>query len=168
MTARARRAVALAVTVSAVFALSACGGSGPVRVAVPEPPPGGALAACRGLAGALPEKVMDAGRRSTSPRSEFTAAWGDSPVVLRCGVPRPALLDVADPVAAAELNSVGVNGVTWVFAPGARGVTFTTLYRAANVEVFVPKRFGQPTAPLVDVADAVRGAVPSTMDESEY
>ncbi|MFI6985028.1 DUF3515 domain-containing protein [Embleya sp. NPDC050154] len=147
-----------------------CGGdgSGPVQVAVPTPPPGAAADACRALHDALPAKVMDAGARKISPESTLTAAWGDPAIVLRCGVGLPASLRVVDPAKAGSepVDSVEVNGVTWAFARYADGVRFTTVYRRANVEMTVPKKFAEPAAPLVDVADAVARTVPATLDLS--
>ncbi|MGC0416787.1 DUF3515 family protein [Embleya sp. AB8] len=149
--------------------IAGCGdGPGSVEVAAPTPAPGAAADACRALHDVLPAKVMDAGMRRMSPQSTLTAAWGDPAIVLRCGVGLPASLRVVDPSKAGSepIDSVEVNGVTWTFARFADGVRFTTVYRRANVEVTVPKKFAEPAAPLVDVADAVARAVPTTLDLS--
>jgi hypothetical protein len=151
---------------AAVLTAGCSGGSDTVKADVPKPPAGKITEACAALMPLLPAEVMDEKRRTTSPKSELTAAWGGSPAtVLRCGVPKPESLRPADPLYDPEQNVAGVNGVDWTFRQQKNGVVFTTLHREANIEVFVPKRFGQPTAPLVDLADAVSKAVPSTMAE---
>lgn len=149
-----------------LFAVGCSEDPGSVRADAPTPPPGKAESACRALREALPAKVMDDGRRNVSPKSQWTAAWGDPAIVLRCGVGLPASMRVVDPdkVGSEPMDSVEVNGVTWAFARSAEGVRFTTVYREANVEVTVPKKFGEPAAPLVDVADAVTRTVPTTLD----
>ncbi|MFI1578734.1 DUF3515 domain-containing protein [Embleya sp. NPDC020630] len=153
-----------------VLTATGCGdGSGRIEVTAPTPAPGAATEACRALHDALPSKVMNAGPREVSPKSPLIAAWGDPAIVLRCGVGLPASMRVIDPtkVNSEPADSVEVNGVTWTFSKYADGVRFTTVYRRANVEVSVPKKFAEPAAPLVDVADAVSRAVPATLDLSE-
>ena len=149
-----------------LFAIGCSDDPGTVRADAPTPPAGRAEDACRALGGALPGTVMDGARRDVRPKSEWTAAWGDPAIVLRCGVGLPASMRVVDPEKAGSepMDSVEVNGVTWAFAKYADGVRFTTVYREANVEVSVPKKFAEPAAPLVDVADAVTRTVPATLD----
>ncbi|MET7303721.1 DUF3515 family protein [Embleya sp. NPDC005575] len=165
---RPTRVLAWLLPVTMLTAVGCGGGSGDVEVAAPVLPGGAAADACRALHDALPAKVMDAGVRETSPKSTLTAAWGDPAIVLRCGVGLPASMRVVDPTKAgsAPIDSVEVNGVTWNFAKYADGVRFTTVYRRANVEMTVPRKFTEPAAPLVDVADAVARTVPATLDLS--
>lgn len=141
------------VTVALVTALAGCAAAPPVRVS----PPTGPARDCARLQAELPETVADGERREIAPATRRVAAWGDPPVVLRCGVPRPAVLT---PLA----QLIEVNGVDWVLAERARWFVFTTAGRRTYVELRVPAstRRAAATAPLVDVAAAVRRAVPRT------
>ena len=125
-------------------------------MAVDAPTPAGPAAdACAALTTHLPGTVDGRDRRETEPPDGPVAAWGDPPVVLRCGVPRPASLTATSEV-------VVVDDVEWFLQPGSAYV-FTTVGRAANVEVRVPASVQRAaaTAPLVDLAPAVRGQVPA-------
>ncbi len=98
---------------------------------------------------ALPDKVDDAERRDTSPRTARTAAWGEPPVILRCGVERPKGLTLT-----AQLNTV--NGIDWLVETRNGGHVFTTVGRAAYIEVVVPAEHDPQVGPLVDLAPAVQ------------
>jgi CBS domain-containing protein len=156
----------LCLPLALVFA-AGCGGGGSDRVEVAAPATADAASAsCLALHEALPAKVMDGARRKVSTESASTAAWGDPAIVLRCGVERPPSLRVVDPdkVGSEPVDSVEVNGVVWAFAKFDGGVRFTTVYRRVRVEMTVPKKFAEPAAPLVDVADAVTRTNPTTLD----
>ena len=47
---------------------------------------------CADLVSALPDTLMDADRAPVEPDTKTMAAWGDPPIGLRCGVPRPSEL----------------------------------------------------------------------------
>jgi len=131
--------------------LAGCTGDPAVRVAVPDGPGAG----CGRLHDALPDSLDGREARDTEPASDRTAAWGDLPVVLRCGVPRPAGL-------AADSELVEVDGVAWYLTPGAPPYVFTTVGRGTYVELTVPSSVPRAgaTAPLVDLAPAVLEAFP--------
>lgn len=120
------------------------------------PSPGAKVAAlCRSLDRALPSKVDGLGRRDPEPASPLTAGWGDPAIILRCGVPRPA--EMSDP----EADGVEVNGVGWLLQKQAGAFRFTTTLRKGYVEVTIPAgRTGDGMAPLVDLAPAIKKAVP--------
>jgi hypothetical protein len=84
----------------------------------------------------------------------LTAAWGEPAIVLRCGVGESTQVDPSGQPAP------GVEGVTWSARKLADGYLFTTLRRTANVEVLVPGRYAPEVNPLVDLAPAVKAAVP--------
>jgi hypothetical protein len=128
----------------------------PVDVAVPSPA-ADAAAACARLAAALPDSLVEGDRRKTSPPSELTAAWGGNPVVLRCGVGRPAGLQ-----ATSELTTV--NGVDWFPLHLDHGVRFTTVGRVAGVEVTVPDTDAPEAGVLAELSYAVSKAVPVSPD----
>jgi hypothetical protein len=152
------------INVSALACLSAAAaygfavsGSGDDPAAVPVPD---ALTSsyCRALHEVLPQRVGGLPRHDLKPRSELTAGWGDPAIVLRCGVPRPAVDD--DP----EADGVDVDGVGWSVEHGPDGsLRLTTTYRKAYVEVTLPEKYAADVGPLTDLADAVRRAVPSTV-----
>ncbi|MGW2569919.1 DUF3515 domain-containing protein [Streptomyces sp. NPDC001537] len=122
------------------------------------PSPGAKVAAlCRSLDKVLPAKVDGLSRRDPEPASALTAGWGNPAIILRCGVARPA--EMSDP----EADGVEVNGVGWLLQKQNDGsFRFTSTLRKAYVEVSIPaKRTGDGMAPLVDLAPAIKKAVPA-------
>jgi hypothetical protein len=122
------------------------------------PPPAGdpsARPACERVAAALPHRVLDGEHRDTEPADPRTAAWGDPPVVLRCGVERPPGLTATSEV-------LEVEGVEWFLTESEAALTFTTVGRRAYVEVTVPTSVERSaaTGALVDLAPAVAGENP--------
>lgn len=119
---------------------------------------------CEALHRALPDRVDGMSRRDTSPSSRLTAAWGGHPVELRCGGGDPAVLSPGSASYDPTAEAVGVNGVDWVPEKSKSGVWFTTVERKVNVAVWVPRRYAPGyTDPLVDLASAVKRAVPSRL-----
>ncbi|MFJ9903999.1 DUF3515 domain-containing protein [Streptomyces sp. NPDC101152] len=143
----------LALLITVVGCSSADDGA---RAAVPSP---GAKVAglCRKLDKVLPAKVDGQGRRDPEPASALTAGWGNPAIILRCGVPRPA--QMSDP----EADGVEVDGVGWLLQKQQDGsFHFTTTLRKAYAEVTIPVgRTGDGMAPLVDLAPAVKKAIPT-------
>ncbi|KOU76824.1 lipoprotein [Streptomyces sp. MMG1533] len=123
--------------------------------AVPSPD-AKATKRCRELDEALPAEVDGQDRRDPEPSSALTAGWGNPAIILRCGVQRPAAMN--DP----DADGVDVNGVGWLLQEQDDGAfRFTTTLREAYVEVTIPKdRTGDGMAPLVDLASAVKKAIP--------
>ena len=122
---------------------------GPAPVAVPSPAPEVA-SACADLVKALPDKVLDAERRTTTPESPLTTAYGDPPIEVTCGVAAPAGM------AEAQSQCFEVNGVGWFAKQAGNGVIFTTIGRALYVEVAVPSKYAPEANALTDVSDAVQ------------
>jgi hypothetical protein len=87
----------------------------------------------------------------------YAAAWGDPPIELRCGVPKPVQFDR---FAACQT----VNGVDW-FIPESQqtgravDITMTAVGRAEFVEVQVPHNYFPPAATMADLADAVKHSI---------
>jgi hypothetical protein len=125
------------------------------RAAVPSP---GATVTglCQKLDKVLPAEVDGQDRRDPEPASALTAGWGNPAIILRCGVVRPAKM--SDP----EADGVEVNGVGWLLEKQGDGsFRFTTTLRRAYVEVTIPKgRTGDGMSPLVDLAPAIKKAIP--------
>ncbi|MGW2763808.1 DUF3515 domain-containing protein [Streptomyces sp. NPDC001275] len=124
-------------------------------VTVPSPRPSVAEL-CRNLDRELPGKVDGLSREDPRPASALTAGWGSPAIILRCGVPRPVAMD--DP----EADGAEVNDVGWLLQKQGDGsFRFTTTLRLAYVEVTIPAgRTDHGVAPLVDLAPAVKKAIP--------
>jgi uncharacterized protein DUF3515 len=113
--------------------------------------PGDDAAACERLVDALPQTLADQERRDVDDAAATTAAaWGDPPIVLRCGVGEPASFDA--------LSSCQItNGVAWYIPDEqitgrAVDITMTTIGREPGVEVRIPADYFPPAATMVDLA----------------
>ncbi|MFI2413271.1 DUF3515 domain-containing protein [Streptomyces sp. NPDC018947] len=146
------RLPALAVLIAAAGCSSADGGASAV---VPSPD-AKVTELCQNLDKALPSTVDGLNREDPEPASALTAGWGNPVIILRCGVERPAEMndDKAD--------AVEVDGVGWQLQKQENGTfRFTSTLREAYVEVTIPEeRAGNGMAPLVDLAPAVKKAIP--------
>lgn len=132
------------------------------RPAVPEPS-GPAAAMCRSLHDELPRTVDGLPRDADEAGAPFAAAWGDPPVRLRCGVPRPEVLTPGTEEYNPTADAVDVNGVSWLLEKQEDGYRFTTTGRKAFVEVTVPGAHAPEVNALTDLARAVRSAVPTEL-----
>jgi hypothetical protein len=148
------RYLPLIAAAAALLATAGCAG-GP-RVEVPSPPPDQA-ARCAALHRELPGTVDGLERTEPEPASELTAAWGDSAIVLRCGVPRPERMSDA------QSQGVEADGVNWLLEETADGPRFTTAYREAYVEVRMDRRYRHDVTPLAELAGPVRRTVPASL-----
>ena len=108
---------------------------------------------CAAFIGALPEVVDDAVRRDVEPPQAGVAAWGQPPIIARCGVDEPPGLDPTSAV-------LDLSGVEWRSAAGEGGTFFYLDGRAVVVEVAIPDDYAPEAEVLVDLADAVRDTVP--------
>lgn len=126
----------------------------PITVAAPPADPA-TVGPCTKLLTALPVQLGDLTPRIVHPEpdSPFVVAWGDPAVVLRCGVARPSALKPGS----ADLI-IGVNGVFWLPVHEKKATVWTTVDRAAYVEVTVPVSYRQP--PLAPIADAIAKVLP--------
>lgn len=86
-------------------------------------------------------------------------------MVLRCGGTLPPVLTPGDRRYDPTTASVEVNGVQWLpQEQDGGGYVFTAVGRKASVELRVPGRYHpHETDPLVDLARAVRTAVPTRL-----
>jgi hypothetical protein len=123
-----------------------------VRVAVPSAAPE-VVALCERLMAAMPSRVLDASSRATSPDSPLTAAWGDPPIEVTCGVA---------PVVPTGSDCFEVNGVGWSASPASNGVVFTTIGRKVNVEAAVPNHYAPEANALTDLATPITTHNPIT------
>jgi hypothetical protein len=112
-------------------------------------------AACPALLDALPERVSEQSRRPTAG-SRFAAAYGDPPIVIRCGVGKPAGFDRFSTCNRA-------NGIDWfvadledVVADQSLDVRMTTIGRSPAIEVELPAAYRPPVTAMVDLEKTVK------------
>jgi Protein of unknown function (DUF3515) len=129
---------------------------GPMRLAdVPAPAAGSAD--CARLLAALPEK-LDGGeqgalqrRQLAGPAPSGAAAWGEPPVVLRCGLDRPADLTVTSQLLA-------VSGVQFLELPSPGTSTWVVVDRPVYAVVDLPPVTG--SGPLQQIATVITNTLP--------
>jgi hypothetical protein len=121
----------------------------------PEPSPAPSVtAACAAFTEALPERLSTVGeRRSVDPDGPLTAAYGNPPVSVRCGVSRPAALG-------ASSTLVTVDGIDWLPEELTGGWLMTTTSLVANVEITVPTVQGPAPSVAADLAPTIRATLP--------
>ena len=133
--------------------------TGPVAL-VSVDAPDARSASCTGLMKALPDTLPDSGKTLhrlpiAAPAPPSAAAWGGErgePVVLRCGLPRPAELT---PTAALR----EISGVQWLPIEGDGATTWVVVDRPVYVVLTVPA--GSGTGPLQDVSTATGVTLPA-------
>jgi hypothetical protein len=132
--------------------------TGPVAL-VPVPAPSAGSADCVTLIGKLPATLQSGSTvlsKATvaEPAPPAVAAWTDQrtdPVVLRCGLDRPAELTPTTQTRA-------VNGVNWLPIDGPDATTWYLVDRSVYVAVTVPATTG--TGPLQEISDLIARTVP--------
>ncbi len=102
-----------------------------IRVEAPPEPSAAGQRDCRELISALPTTLGDRPARPVDSSSPYVVAWGEPPVVLRCGVPRPAGF-----LATAE--TLVISGVTWFAERRGATTAWTAVDRPVYVEVLAP------------------------------
>ena len=111
---------------------------------------------CRQVAERWPDTVGRLGARVTAVQSPGVAAWGDPPIVARCG---------KAPLGPTTDQCIDVDGVDWVATTLDDGGTmFTTFGRSPAVEVLVPADYDSPPLWLPPFRDAVE-QIPQTLGE---
>jgi hypothetical protein len=131
--------------------------SAAVSVWAPPSPSDKTQAACVKVFAALPIQLAGLDARRTETDSSFVAAWGDPPIVLRCGVSKPSVFGTAQ---AAQL--VDVNGVLWQPDPQRAQTVYTSIDRAVYVEVTVPAGQDQPLSALTPALTALPAVCTAT------
>lgn len=165
--------IALAVTVAAIGIATKLHGideegripaeTGPLAVA-PVDAPGATTPDCATLIAALPAELSSLDgplpqRPLAEPAPAGVHAWAASPrpVVLRCGLPRPAELTPTSPL-------VEVDGVRWLELtdglPQPQMVTYVAVDRPVYVALTTPTDLG--TGPIQQVSAAVSATLPAT------
>lgn len=110
---------------------------------------------CPDLLQGLPAKVDGQDRRRTSG-STFATAYGDPPIVVRCGVGKPQGFDKF-----ATCNRA--NGIDWFVADLEKvvedqslDVRMTTIGRSPALQVNLPADYRPPTTTMVDLEKAIK------------
>ena len=85
----------------------------------------------------------------TQPDSPYVVAWGDPPVVLRCGVGRPSALV---PNSSEQVFLAG--DVYWLPVQQKDATLFTSIDRSVYVEISVPKKVVFQPLPILGTAIA--------------
>jgi hypothetical protein len=121
------------------------------------PAPAAEDADCARLLAALPEQ-LDGGelgmldrRQLRTPAPAGAAGWGEPPVVLRCGLDRPAELT-------ATSRLLGVSGVQFLEIPSGDMSTWIAVDRPVYVAVALPPSSG--SGPLQQLAAVIAGTLP--------
>jgi len=106
--------------------------------------------ACAALLEALPEQ-LDPGveRRPVEPDAGRTAAWGDPPVTLECGVPAPER----------DEPPFAVNGVVFTTRDVGAATRWTTYGRTVRAAFEVPDDYNGAEI-ILEVTEAVDTALP--------
>ncbi|MFW3169470.1 DUF3515 domain-containing protein [Geodermatophilus sp. CPCC 206100] len=123
----------------------------PLPVAVPPVTPE-AEAACPALVAALPLELAGEPSRRVESDSPFAYAWGEPPIVLVCGVDRPAGLEPTSPL-------IQINGVNWLVDtddPGA--IVWTAVDRPVYVQVTVSA--DTDSAPVTALGPVINDTLP--------
>ena len=159
-------AVLLAIGVAALGLVLGTGGqtedvpgrTGPLALVSIDAPDAGSQP-CTSLVEKLPVglpsgKDMLPRREIASPAPPAAVAWGDArhdPVVLRCGLPRPAELSPTSQLRV-------ISDVQWLQLPGSGSSTWVIVDREAYIALTVPDDAG--TGALQDVSTTVRDLLP--------
>jgi hypothetical protein len=150
--------VVAACAVIGVLVVAALRQSPPTQQAVPiasVPAPKADGADCGKLVGALPEQMGDYRRaQAAQPAPAGAAAWtaGGEPVILRCGLDRPAEFVVGSPIQV-------VNGVQWFELTDQGRSTWFAVDRPVYVALTLPQGSG-PT-PIQSISDLISKSLPA-------
>ncbi|SDI84822.1 Protein of unknown function [Actinokineospora alba] len=133
--------------------------TGPVGL-VPVDAPDSGSTHCTAVLKALPTSLVSAGTTLSKlpladPAPQGAVAWGDRiapPVVLRCGLPKPAELT---PTSALR----EVSGVKWLPIEGTGSSTWFVVDRPVHVALTLPQGVG--TGPLQTVSEVVGATLPA-------
>jgi hypothetical protein len=125
---------------------------GVLKVDAPVPEPG-ADAPCTTLFQSLPVQLEGDDPRVVQSASPYVRAWGEPPVVLVCGVARPAGFTSSS-------GLIQINGVAWFVDTSAKDVVvWTAVDRPAYVQVRVPA--SADSSSVTDLTAPITEALPA-------
>jgi len=123
----------------------------PLAVAVPPVTPE-ADAACPALMAQLPLELAGEQSRPVDSDSLFAYAWGEPPIVLVCGVERPAALEPTSPL-------IQINGVNWlVDTTDPDRIVWTAVDRPVYLQVTVSPE--TDSAPVTALGPVINDTLP--------
>ena len=114
-----------------------------VEVTVPD---GAADPACDKVAEHWPKTVAQQEPTDVSTDSSTVAAWGDPPIIARCGLTSPGPTP----------KCIGASGVDWVYRDLTDGKAFVTYGRSPAIEVLMPKDYAPEPLALGAFAEAAK------------
>ncbi len=124
----------------------------PLPVQVPPVTPE-ADASCRPLMEQLPLELAGEPSRRVQSDSPYAYAWGEPPVVLVCGVDRPAALEPTSPL-------IQVNAVNWlVDTSDPDRIVWTAVDRPVHVQVTVSA--DTDSAPVTALGPVINDTLPT-------
>jgi Protein of unknown function (DUF3515) len=111
-----------------------------------------AEASCPALMSALPLELTGEPSRRVQSDSPYAYAWGDPPIVLICGVDRPAGYVVG-------VSAIQINGVQWYVDTDDPDTTvWTTVDRPVYVEIRLPASVD--SGPVTALTPQIAAALP--------
>jgi hypothetical protein len=123
----------------------------PLPVEVPPVTPD-ADANCPALMGQLPLELAGEQSRPVDSDSPYAYAWGEPPVVLVCGVERPAALEPTSPL-------IQISGVNWlVDTSDPDSIVWTAVDRPVYVQVTVSA--DTDSAPVTALCQVINDTLP--------
>ncbi|WP_236540365.1 DUF3515 domain-containing protein [Spiractinospora alimapuensis] len=140
-----------------VVALGVAGCGGSTADVTPPDPEGEAAEVCAELVDDLPDVLLDESRVEAEPTSDYTAAWGDPVISVRCGVPRPETLR-------ADSELIAITDVAWLPQPVDHPSMYTAVGHTAYVEVSVPPSYGPPAGALLPISSLIASTIPALPD----
>jgi hypothetical protein len=115
-----------------------------------------AATVCRAVVAGLPSSIPAGPSRPVVGGADQAAAYGDPPVVLRCGTAMPS----PPPTAVLAV----LNGVCWYAEPAGSTTTLTTMDRIVPVSVSVPGPVDGSAQSVMPFATAIARADPRRPD----
>jgi hypothetical protein len=123
----------------------------PLPVEVPPATPE-AEASCPGLMSTLPLELTGELSRQVESDTLFAYAWGEPPIVLVCGVDRPAGF-------VAGVSAIQIEGVQWYVDTSDPDTTvWTTIDRPVYVQITLPASVD--SAPVTSLSPEIAAALP--------
>jgi hypothetical protein len=116
-------------------------------------------ASCNRVLEKLPVQLKGLAPRivHTTPDTPYVVAWGNPPVVLACGVARPAALH---PGSGADAFKIGPpNGPNFFVTSSGGDEVYTTVDRAVYIAISVPAKYH--SGPVPPLAAAIARALPA-------
>ncbi len=110
------------------------------------------VSSCRALLAAVPAELdKDVRRRPVTGDAARTAAWGDPPVTLQCGVAR----------AVKGIGPITIDGLSFLTNQGGGVVTWTTSDRAVNVAITIPESYEEQAYQVQPLIPAILKHLPA-------